>query len=439
MKKFRDVAISPKIVILGYTTKLHKGQQALLVSRINALREVMPGAQFFVFAKYPEGEVSLDRVEFLSHLRKPTHAGMIVTLQLLIQTLAWSILHKVTRVTFKGLIKDPRLQMIYQSDLVVTLGGDNISVDYGHLNYLFTIIHYLFPVLLHKPLVIYAEGIGPFCNKIDKLLARFLLERASLVTLRENISLVNVNSLHSKKLTPYVTADSAFLLEVAPTWRAKAIMKEEGFKDTANAIVGFSVSRLISSYGFSSCKDTRAKYQSFVEIMARLADYVVDEWNATILFVPHVMVRKHDDRMVGQDISKIMRNTHRVVLLEEDYTAAEMKAVIGRCDLFVGCRMHAVIAATSMSVPTLAIAYSQKTYGVVGDMLGLNEFILDIKDLSYERLVELMDKAWSRKSDIKVQLKQGTTILKNRALDNARLVKQLLSCCASPESPNQAN
>lgn len=98
-----------------------------------------------------------------------------------------------------------------------------------------------------------------------------------------------------------------------------------------------------------------------------------------------------------------------------------MKAVMGRCDLFVGCRMHSVIASTSMGVPTVAITYSQKAYGVVGDMLGLNGFILDIKNLSYERLVELLEKAWCRKNEIKVQLRQRAAILRNRALENAKL------------------
>lgn len=431
--------MAPKIAILGYATKKHKGEQALLVSRISALREVIPEAQFFVFAKYPADEEPIDGVKFVSHLSKPKFASKIDTLRLFTQTLAWAMLGRVTGRNFKGLIKDLRLQTLYRADLVVTLGGDTLTLDYGHFSYFLTMGHYLFPVLLHKPLVIYAEGIGLFHSKVDKLLAKFLLERASLVTLRENISQTNVKSLQLKKLTPYVTADSAFLLEAAPIWRAKAIMKEEGFKGTTDAIVGFSVSRLISQYGFSSCKDTHAKYQIFVEVMAQVADYVADRWNATILFVPHVMVKEWDDRRVGQDISKIMRNKHRVILLEDDYTAAEMKAVIGRCDLFVGCRMHALIAATSMGIPAIAIAYSQKTYGIIGDMLGLNEYIVNIKDLRYEELVELLDKVWSRKDEIKAQLRMKTAILKNRALDNARLVKQLLSCAASPESPNQTS
>lgn len=55
--------------------------------------------------------------------------------------------------------------------------------------------------------------------------------------------------------------------------------------------------------------------------MARGADCVADKWNATILFVPHVILRgQDDDRSVGQDISRIMKNKHRVVLLEDDYT-----------------------------------------------------------------------------------------------------------------------
>ena len=40
--------------------------------------------------------------------------------------------------------------------------------------------------------------------------------------------------------------------------------------------------------------------------------------------------------------------------------------------------MHANIAATSMCVPTLAIAYSHKFYGIM-KMLQLDEYVMDIK------------------------------------------------------------
>lgn len=106
MTKLTGEVMSPKIAILGYTTKRQKGQQALLVSRSTALREVMPEARFFVFAKCPEDEDILDGVEFLDHLSKAMRAGKIVTLKLFVQALSWSVLHKITRANFNGLIKE---------------------------------------------------------------------------------------------------------------------------------------------------------------------------------------------------------------------------------------------------------------------------------------------------------------------------------------------
>lgn len=41
--------------------------------------------------------------------------------------------------------------------------------------------------------------------------------------------------------------------------------------------------------------------------------------------------------------------------------------------------MHATISSTSMLVPTIAIAYSHKIPGVIGEVLG-NEYIIDIRD-----------------------------------------------------------
>ena len=66
--------------------------------------------------------------------------------------------------------------------------------------------------------------------------------------------------------------------------------------------------------------------------------------------------------------------TLRIVAAE--YDQHEIKGVIGRCDFFIGSRMHACIAALSQGVPCVGVAYSMKFEGVFASV-GMGEGVVD--------------------------------------------------------------
>ena len=89
--------------------------------------------------------------------------------------------------------------------------------------------------------------------------------------------------------------------------------------------------------------------------------------------------------------------------------------------------MHATIASTSMLVPTLAIAYSDKTHGVIGEMLGYRAYVLDIKDLTYDSLISKLDDAWKKRDVIKKDLAIKIPMIREKAMLNGKLIKDALS------------
>ena len=65
--------------------------------------------------------------------------------------------------------------------------------------------------------------------------------------------------------------------------------------------------------------------------------------------------------------------------------------------------MHAIIASTSMGVPTVAIAYSHKTHGIM-EILGCSKYVLDIKDLDYNTLASAISDVWNNRIKIRKKL-----------------------------------
>ena len=68
----------------------------------------------------------------------------------------------------------------------------------------------------------------------------------------------------------------------------------------------------------------------------------------------------------------------------------QIKGLIGTFDFFIGTRMHSNIFATSMYIPTVAIAYEKKTNGIM-KMLNLKEYIVEMDDITPETLTKKIE------------------------------------------------
>ena len=465
------------ILIVNFTSRLNKGSTALLNSKIKLLSDFIPEAKFMVSTHHPEidytsynvkivkvaGKIyplkimvgqlglsvlcGLDSVlnkylgvkvnisirgkklqdyasQSTAKARAKDSLASFSTLFLLFRCTFWVMLHKfglnVNR-SFCG----KKLQEYYDADIVLNTGGDVLTEDYG-----FPFSHFvnlLFAILLDKPVVICAESLGPYKKRWNKFIAKFVFNRTKLITLREERSLKHLQEIVVNKPPVYVTADVAFMLEPASDERIKEILTKERF-DESMPRIGISVSKIISNYGFPELKSRKDKYNEYVKLMSKVTDYLVDTLNATIVFVPHVIGpgEGSDDRIVADDICKLIKNKDKIISIKEEYTPEELKGIIGQCDLFIGARMHATIASTSMLVPTVAIAYSDKTHGIIGTMLGYEAYVLDVKDLSYDKLISEINDAWENRDKIKKNLEMKIPMIKEKAMLNGKLVKELL-------------
>lgn len=419
-----------KIVITNHGCRLHKGVTALLNSRINALKTYFPDAEFVVFTYYPKIDYRSE-MKYMGEVKVRFYeipCRVTLSPRKILKTF-----HSIAKLLFcnSKLVKKLSATSIGQyddADVIISTGGDDLTEDYGSIWFINHVINLLLGILLKKTVVLYAESIGPFKRRWNRILAIFLLNRVKLITLRERISRKYLEDLGINKTPMYVTADSAFLLEPAPTQKVKKILEKEGIKEGSRPIVGISVSKIISRYGFHDSSTLDDKYNKYIELMAKIVDYLIEILNATVVFIPHVIESwGNDDRTVADDVCKMIKNKRKAMSIKNEYTAEEIKGIIGQCDLFIGARMHPTIASTSMYVPTIAIAYSHKTHGIIGEMLGYGKYVMDIRDLKYNALTSAIDGAWSNRAKIMKELKSKMEDIKQQASLNGELVKKLIN------------
>ncbi len=413
-----------KILVVNFGGRFNKGGVALVNSMIETLTYFIPECKFTALAHQANyNQYPIKVIETVGN-NSSFKAGL-KALNLLMASFLLMVYNKL------GIHLKPRNEILreyVESDAVINTGGDNLTEDYGTLSLAFNLNYLLIGLLLKKPVVVYAESIGPFKGTISRLMANFVLNRVDLITIREEISKENLNKINVNKPHICITADSAFLLKAVNSTRLTELLTKENITENNRPLVGISISKIISRYGFSDFEKPEEKYNQYVSVMAKTIEYITENLGATVVIVPHVIdPRRNDDRWVADDVCKLVPNKSKVISIKEDYTPEELKGIIGHCDLFIGARMHATIASTSMLVPTIGIAYSHKIYGIVGEMLGQKEYILDVKELTYESLISRIDDVWKNREKIKKQLEIKVPQVKERAMLNGKLVKELLS------------
>ena len=426
-----------KILITGTYTSLNNGTMAMVVSTVKALRKSISDARFVLLSNCPETDKKryeqhrikvVERIWKRDEKRSKSHllCLMVYALLSLFRCVMWRVYKFFNlNLKLKGTIGE-----YVTADAIIDLSGDSLSDDYGTLPLCEILYSILFGIIVKKPVIIYAQSIGPFKTPLTRTLAKFILNRVNMITVREKITKNYLQKFGINKPPIYLTADSAFLLEPASVKTVDKILIREGLAENNKIRIGISPNRIIHRWSFPESKCLKEKHKRYIELMAEITDYLIEKLNATVILIPHVMIPNNDDRTTSKEIYEKLRNKHDVKLIMNEYTAEEMKGIIGRCDMFIGCRMHAIIASTSTCVPTIAMAYSHKTHGIIGEMLGQEEFVVDVRNLYFDSLLsEILSKIdilWLERDRVRENLRQKIKEIQKRASYNVELTVNLI-------------
>lgn len=422
--------IMTNILLINTNCSWNKGSAAQVVSTTKTLGKLIPDAKFTLASQYPELDLKpckehnikvsiLCRDKFYSRLLMLLRARTKL-LGCVLRCVLWSSLCKIG-LNANKLIDEEILRVYSNSDLIIDLSGDTLS-DKNCFS-IFSIFNILIGILLKKKIAIFSQSIGPF-RKITMPLARFCLNRASLILVREDVTKNYLKHINVNNPFIYLGAEIAFLLEQAHPKKVQEIFLKESINPNKKnrPLIGIGPNALV----YQAFRSNKAVY---VTLMAKIADFLVEKFNAQIVFVSHVIIPPEygcqDDRFVAKEIYQLVRNKNRIKIIKEDYSPEELKGIIARCELFIGARMHSNIASTSTHVPTIALAWSHKYRGIMR-MLEQEKYVCDIETITFDELVSKINDAWNNKDEIEKKLAFKTTELKKSALHNCRIVTKLV-------------
>ena len=424
------------ILLINTNCSWNKGSAAQVVSVIGVLREMIPDVKFTLISHCPEldSEGCLGRgIEVISYpSRKPHHRKALLAFSYhltssLLCCFAWRLLKSV-KINAPFLVEETYCRAYFSSDIVLDLSGDSFS-DKGAFS-LINMLGILIALVLRKPVAIYSQSIGPF-RKLTMPLAKLCLNRARLITVREEISRRYLERIGVNKTPICQAADCAFALSPVTPEKAREILDKEGIRRNNSPLVGVSVSGVMAGLTERNTSNLPApenKGNSYFTLIAQLVNFLTENMQMQVVLIPHVIAPSWwlpDDRCICREIHRLVKDRAKSGFIGGDYTPEELKGVIGRCDLFIGSRMHANIAALSMCVPTIALGWSHKYKGVM-ERLGLGEYVCEFNTVNLERLLSKVSDVWTRREEIRGLLASKMKEERKSVHLSAKLIKELI-------------
>jgi len=272
--------------------------------------------------------------------------------------------------------------------------------------------------IFEKPVILSGQTIGPFYGLFDRLIARYALDQVNLITLREKFSEVNLRNVGVTKPLIQVTADDSVTLIPADEMNFEVIMENEGI-EIQRPLIGMNI------IGLHYLQKFKAKMNKAKKLLANIADKLIDEYNATILFVP-MQYGEDGDIPPSVDVLQLMKNKDRAFVLSQDYDDKVTKCIIGQMDLAIGFRYHFNVFAVTSGVPAIGIYldnyYSIKIKGIFA-LIDQSKNAISIEEATSDNLMEIVREIFSNKEQISDSLSKQIEVLKNRSLTTIRFAK----------------
>ena len=177
-----------KILFIGGNLSKNIGGAALVSSACRALKEVIPDAEFTLLSFIPKYDFEMStrypNIRIVSELdEKKYHSplpNVLSWLRRLLRSMAWKAIYKLFGLDVRKLINEKILKEYANSDIIIEISGDTLTGDYGFFEMFISFPRILIRTLLKKPVVIYAQSIGPYnikwpilINKESTILSRF--------------------------------------------------------------------------------------------------------------------------------------------------------------------------------------------------------------------------------------------------------------------------
>lgn len=302
-----------KVIISGYYGFGNIGDEAILTSIVDTIRNSKPNTEFVVLSSNTSYTSDMLNVKAINRLNIPSIIFELLSADLFISGGG-------------GLMQD-------------VTGPASVSYYGGLLK---------IAQMMNVNTMVYAQGIGPLSKNININITKNIFNKVDAITVRDNTSYNDLIEMGVNKNKIQVTADPALLLDSISKSEVENIFYESGI-DLKMPIIGIAIRPWHSWY--------ERQLKAFTSIIYQLAK----KYNMQIVLIPFQL---SSDLWMAREAETCFKlrpeSDVKITVLERELNPKQMMGVIGKISMIIGMRLHALIMAAAQNVPSVGIAYDPK-------------------------------------------------------------------------------
>ena len=390
----------------------NRGVAALGASLINLCAEASPGCQFSLLLGNRDNQPAPFRTGNGLRLIPVVHCRLSPCSRPrdhLFWILLMSVLYRLAPLAGmrRAIARStPWIRAATEADLVGDVrGGDSFSDIYGLKEFLLSFLTVWTVILVRGTMVQFPQTYGPYKSPLARWLAGYLLKRSSVIIARDYQSRQVAQELAGREREVLLSPDVAFSLEPVPPERIELNPPLSGA--FPRGVIGLNVNGLMFGGGYTrnNAFGLKLDYPAFLPelVTALLADASGELWLVPHTYAPpgHVESDNEASERLRDSLPAWVRRRLRLVTAQ--YDQHELKWLIGRCDFFIGSRMHSCIAALSQGVPCVGVAYSRKFAGVF-ESVGLADWVVDGREVTNPQAVARVLELYRKRESVRGEL-----------------------------------
>ncbi|CAN5541717.1 hypothetical protein BH10ACT1_BH10ACT1_43530 [soil metagenome] len=394
----------PDVVTLGAAYSANKGAASMLQGLVDNLGSWLGPTRVVAVSTHAERDRPVvARAELTVEVasQRPVELALV---HFPLALLAGGL--RTAHLPWRCLLRPAALRAIADADVVADISGISFVDGRRPVVLVYNALVDLVPLLLGRPVVKCAQAMGPFKSQLNRRLASLVLPRLAAVCPRGEATRRHLDDLG---LTNQVPANDLAFTMVVPE-RAEQRAAELLAAGGAGPYIVVSPSQVVDT----ACTARDIDYAGH---LAGAIDGLVERYPThTVVIVAHsampgVGVNHMNDLPLCRAIHDGTRHREQVHLIDDDLLPTELRAVIGKGDVLVTSRFHAMISALAEGVPPVVIGWSHK-YAEILDPFGLGEVATTYDELAkpnavLDRTIAVMERAPELRTRIAAHLPQA--------------------------------
>lgn len=343
----------------------NKGPEAMLLTLADAIRNRLPDVD--IFTGIPSQYFKEARANGLIPVKSDHPTSLISSLQSKVRV----------------------ARMYYRCAVMIDIGGYQFGDPWGEKHAWKKLKTVKYCTHFGNLVFFMSQTWGPFSSASIAEAVRSIINIAMLVYARDKTSLAILQKLVGEENSKARFAhDIAWNFQGADLSVGRQLIQNAGLSIKKGSIT-VCVTPNLRVYERSK---GNGQDSADIKTLRDIIRHLCSKHGAQVILIGHQLYKdnseKKDDRILCNYLLKSLNKSLPVVHVDKFLSAAQVKSIIGNCDMAISSRYHALIAALSQGVPAIAIGWAHKYDELMGE-LGLSSNLLSLSKATEEILKDI--------------------------------------------------